>query len=138
MDYLTTEYSIVPTGDNPVTYAEYIDVSGERLDAVLEAIIQVQSTASEDINSLDERVTKLEQGGGSGGNYPPESGIPESDLSAEVKQKLNRDLGTQCLYELDGTTLNITTLGSGLGTQCYFVVDGDTLAISTIGGDRNA
>lgn len=131
-------YELVSKGDFPVTTAPYIGVGDKRLDEVLESINQAQSTTNQDIADLDERVTELEEHGGGGGNYPPESGIPESDLSAEVKQKLNRDLGTQCLYELDGTTLNITTLESGLGTQCYFVVDGDTLNISTIGGDPSA
>lgn len=166
MGYLSTQYEIVPAGDFFVVDTQNVGHNSQDLKSIINAIQSSESgiqsdisdivtrvttaegnissldtkisTAEGNISSLDTRVTALEEGGGGGGDYPPETGIPEEDLSDDVKQKLNRDLGTQCLYEIDGTTLNITILESGLGTQCNFNLEGNILNISTLGSGSSA
>ena len=141
--YLEIDYPIIPSGEFHVVKAENVGWGEDDLDDVLQSIedyLEMHDgnikNINDSISGLDTRVTALEEGGG--GNYPPETGIPEKDLSDDVKQKLNRDLGTQCLYEIDGTTLNITILESGLGTQCNFNLEGNILNISTLGSDASA
>ena len=148
-DYLTCEYEIVSAGDNPIVNARFVQCADERLDEVLRElgndtevsdgrldILEANMAKAEsDITNLDERVTILEeQGGGGGSDYPPEGGIPETDLSENVKLKLNKDLGTQCSYELNGTTLNITLFEDDrFGDQCTYSVSGTTLTITPKG-----